>query len=82
MNGKLQSATSDLRYMYHTDLVPYVFQLMAYLLELRGNSIQKVYVDLFQPLLAPALWSRRSYRPPLVRLLQAYLTNAPQVKAT
>lgn len=38
-------------------------------------------MGLFQALLSPTLWSRPGYQPPLVRLLQAYMTNAPQVCA-
>jgi len=62
-----------------TELAPYVFQILAYLLELRGTGLQQSYVSLLPSLVAPSLWQRPGYQPPLVRLLQAYLTNAPQI---
>jgi exportin-2 (importin alpha re-exporter) len=61
------------------ELGPYVFQVLAYMLELRGTGTQQAYVALLPSLLMPILWQRVGYQPPLVRLLQAYLNNAPQL---
>lgn len=52
---------------------PYVFQILAQLLEYRPDGLSDAYRALFQPLLAPANWDRKGNCPALVRLLQAYL---------
>jgi exportin-2 (importin alpha re-exporter) len=65
-------------------LSPYVFQVLAQLLELRPAAagadavtvVGGAYAALFQPLLAPTLYERRGNVPGLVRLLQAYLGKA------
>jgi exportin-2 (importin alpha re-exporter) len=53
---------------------PYVFQILAQLLELRAD-ISAPYVAIFPNLLMPALWSNTGNVPAITRLLQAYLTK-------
>jgi len=61
------------------EFAPYVFQILAQLLELRpgsgtpGMGFSAPYTALFPPLLSPVLWERKGNVPALVRLLQAYL---------
>lgn len=54
---------------------PYVFQILAQLLEYRADNtgLGDAYGMLLAPLLSPALWERRGNIPALTRLLQAYL---------
>lgn len=56
-----------------SEFTPYVFQLLAQLLEFRTTGLGPAYESLLPPLLTPALWERRGNIPALVRLLQAYL---------
>lgn len=62
-----------------TEFTPYVFQVLAQLLEYRpaGSGLGHAYEGLFPPLLSPALWERKGNVPALVRLLQAYIRKAP-----
>lgn len=55
------------------EFIPYTFQILSVLLELRSGPIPQVYMDLFSFLLMPALWDRPGNISPLVRLLQAYV---------
>ena len=52
---------------------PYVFQILAQLLEYRSDGLSEPYRALFAPLLAPANWERKGNVPALTRLLKAYL---------
>ena len=52
---------------------PYVFQILAQMLEFRPDGLSDPYRALFQPLLSPSLWERKANCPALVRLLRAYL---------
>ncbi|GAA5808330.1 hypothetical protein MFLAVUS_001720 [Mucor flavus] len=55
------------------EFTPYVFQLLAQLLEQhKGTELTEAYVALLAPLLNPGLWEQGNI-PALVRLLQAYL---------
>jgi CAS/CSE protein, C-terminus len=49
---------------------PYVFQILAQLLELRPGQFSAAYTALFPPLMLPQLWERRGNVPALVRLVQ------------
>lgn len=55
------------------EFAPYVFQILAQLLELRPGGFTPAYTQLFPPLLNPTLWERKGNVPALTRLLQAYL---------
>ncbi|CAO1617205.1 unnamed protein product [Jaminaea pallidilutea] len=61
-----------------SDFIPFVFQLLSQLLELRstGSGLPSSYQSLLPSLLTPALWQSRGNVPALVRLLQAYLAKA------
>ena len=58
-----------------SEFTPYVFQVLAQLLEYRrGDSgLGEAYASLFAPLLTPLLWERKGNVPALTRLLRAYL---------
>jgi exportin-2 (importin alpha re-exporter) len=60
------------------EFTPYVFQVLAQLLEYRppGTGLSPAYQSLFPPLLTPALWEKRGNVPALARLIQAYICKA------
>ncbi|CUS11908.1 unnamed protein product [Tuber aestivum] len=59
-----------------TEFIPYVFQLLALLLESDAPApLPRRYKDLMTPLLTPALWESRGNVPALVRLLQAIMAR-------
>lgn len=59
------------------EFMPYVFQMLALLLETRellvGGAIPEPYWALFPCLLSPALWDRSGNVTPLIRLLCAFI---------
>ncbi|GBG29239.1 Exportin-2 [Hondaea fermentalgiana] len=59
-----------------SELTPYVFQILAQLLELRPSKISQGYLSLFPPLLHPDNWRNVGNHPALVRLLEAYMRKA------
>lgn len=64
------------------EYMPYVFQIMAQLLEAHAavdtaRELPDAYRSLLPPLLMPALWESRGHVPALVRLLRAYLAQSP-----
>lgn len=63
-----------------SEFTPYVFQVLAQLLEYRskGNGVGEAYTMLFQPLLTPVLWDSKANVPALTRLLQAYLEKGAE----
>ncbi|XP_034952194.1 exportin-2 [Chelonus insularis] len=57
------------------EFMPYVFQILALLLELRtGTEVPESYMALFPCLLSPVLFERQGNIHPLNRLLQAVVT--------
>eukprot|EP00850_Spirogloea_muscicola_P008170 SM000043S15798 [mRNA] locus=s43:232850:238627:+ [translate_table: standard] len=60
------------------EFAPYVFQILALLIEIRSPPLPQGYMAIFPPLLTPLLWQRSANVPALVRLLQAYLQKAGQ----
>jgi exportin-2 (importin alpha re-exporter) len=60
------------------EFTPYVFQVLAQLLEYRpaATGLGESYTMLFQPLLTPTLWEQKGNVPALTRLMQAYLKKA------
>jgi len=59
-----------------TEFVPYVFQVLAQLLEFKVDDVGSSYGTLFAPLLTPALWESKGNIPALSRLLVAYVAKA------
>jgi exportin-2 (importin alpha re-exporter) len=59
------------------ELSPYVFQVLAQLLEYRPrqSGLGEAYTTLFPPLLMVSLWDRNGNVPALTRLLHAYLSK-------
>lgn len=59
-----------------SEFIPYVFQILALLLELRPNQdISEPYMALFPCLLSPVLFERQANIHPLNRLLQAFVSH-------
>ena len=60
------------------EFTPYVFQILAQLLELRapGTGLGEAYTQLFPPLLTPSIWEKKGNVPALARLFQAYIDKA------
>ena len=62
--------------MLFAEFIPYVFQVLALMLEMHSEgTISPPYQALLPHLLLPVLWSRDGNIPPLVRLLQAYVSR-------
>lgn len=57
------------------DFAPYVFQVLAQLIEAYAPPLPPMYTQVFPPLLNPVLWERSGNVPALVRLLQAFLVS-------
>uniref|UniRef100_A0A7S1YF25 Exportin-2 C-terminal domain-containing protein n=1 Tax=Grammatophora oceanica TaxID=210454 RepID=A0A7S1YF25_9STRA len=60
-----------------SEFTPYVFQVLAQLLEFRPQGLGDAYKALFPPLLSPSIWSREGNVPALTRLMRAYLEKPP-----
>lgn len=63
------------------EFMPYVFQMLSLLLEMRENNnsdIPEPYWALFPCLLSPALWDRTGNVTPLIRLLSAFIRKGSQ----
>ncbi|CAF0730448.1 unnamed protein product [Adineta steineri] len=58
------------------EFVPYVLQIIGFLLESHTSSIPETYRALFQSILTPSFWDRSGNIPALSRLLQAYIEKA------
>lgn len=66
------------------EFMPYVFQMLALLLEMREttNTIPEAYWALFPCLLSPTLWDRAGNVTPLIKLICAFIRQgSPQVAA-
>ena len=64
------------------EFTPYVFQVLAQLLEYRPDGLSDAYSSLFGPLMTPSLWESKGNVPGLTRLVTAYLLKgAPQLIA-
>ena len=59
------------------EFLPYVFQILSLLLEVRPSPVPEPYMAIYPLLLTPALWERQGNIPALVRLLQAFIQKAP-----
>ncbi len=60
-----------------SEFLPYVFQILSLLLELRPLPVPQLYMVIYPLLLTPTLWERNGNVPALVRLLQAFIQKAP-----
>ncbi|KAG2526744.1 hypothetical protein JM16_003714 [Phytophthora kernoviae] len=58
-------------------LSPYVYQVLAQMLELRPSGVSDAYKSMFPVLLNPTLWERVSNVPAIVKLIEAYMRKAP-----
>ena len=61
-----------------SEFLPYIFQILSLLLELRPLPIPQPYMVIYPLLLTPTLWDHSGNVPGLVRLLQAFVEKAPQ----
>lgn len=55
--------------------IPYVFQLLAQMLELHTSDVPPAYRELLPFLLTPASWQQKGSIPGLVKLLKAFLAR-------
>ena len=62
-----------------SEFVPYVFQILSLMLELRPSPIPAPYMVIFPLLLTPALWERTGNIAALVRLLRAFIEKCPAI---
>jgi len=58
------------------DFVPYVFQIMTLLLDLRPTPIPQLYLGLLPSFLCESLYTRPGNVPPLTALLRSFLSRA------
>lgn len=75
--GKLFPIVESILVRDVSEFLPYVFQILSLLLELRPLPIPQLYMAVYPLLLTPALWERNGNVPALVRLLQAFVEKAP-----
>eukprot|EP01135_Chromosphaera_perkinsii_P000361 Nk52_evm8s78 gene=Nk52_evmTU8s78 len=55
------------------EFLPYVFQLLAQMLNANTGSVGGYYMEIFRALLTPMLWERNGNIPALVKLLSTYM---------
>lgn len=60
-----------------SEFLPYMFQILSLLLELRPLPIPSAYMTIYPHLLTPVLWEHTGNIPALVRLLQAFIEKSP-----
>jgi exportin-2 (importin alpha re-exporter) len=54
-------------------LSPYVYQVLAQMLDLRPSGVSQAYMSMFPILLSPTLWDRVSNAPAIVKLIEVGL---------
>jgi exportin-2 (importin alpha re-exporter) len=59
------------------EFIPYVFQILAQMLEIHTNTVPPAYSSLVGILFTPAVWQQRGNVPALVRLIKAFITKDP-----
>ena len=57
------------------EYIPYVFQLLAQMLDLHTQDIPAAYRELLPFLLTPAAWTQKGSIPGLVKLLKAFMSH-------
>lgn len=60
------------------EYIPYVFQVLAQMLELHTTDVPSDYRSLLPFLLQPAIWQQKGSIPGLVKLLKAFLARDSQ----
>lgn len=60
------------------EYIPYVFQVLAQMLELHTTDVPSDYRSLLPFLLQPAIWQQKGSVPGLVKLLKAFLARDSQ----
>lgn len=63
-----------------TEFQPYFVQLVAQLLERRGEPIPENYLQILPSLLQQGLWASKANQPALTRLIKAYLKRCAPKK--
>ena len=58
-----------------TEYIPYVFQILAQMLDLHKGEIPAEYRSLLPVLLTPASWQQKGSIPGLVKLLKTFLSH-------
>jgi exportin-2 (importin alpha re-exporter) len=61
--------------MHILEYIPYVFQILAQMLELHTTDVPAEYRSLLPFLLTPAMWQQKGSVPGLVKLLTAFLAH-------
>ena len=61
------------------EFVPYVFQILAYCLEVfpKGKPIPEEYHQIIKPLCSPAVWEYKGNIPAISRLISAIVSSSP-----
>lgn len=81
----MTSLLSDKTFLtsFYAEYIPYVFQLLAQMLELHTSDVPAAYRELLPFLLTPASWQQKGSIPGLVKLLKAFLArDAKQMVAS
>lgn len=60
-------------------LSPYVYQVLAQMLELRPSGVSPAYMSMFPVLLTPSLWDRISNGPAIVKLIEVNIMQPARV---
>jgi len=60
---------------FFSEYIPYVFQILAQMLELHTADVPTSYRSLLPFLLQPAIWMQKGSVPGLVKLLKAFLVR-------
>ncbi|CCJ29989.1 unnamed protein product [Pneumocystis jirovecii] len=60
-----------------TEFIPYIFQILAQLLEYHNSDLPDTYKLLVPPILSASLWDFKGNIPALVRFLQAIIFQSP-----
>ncbi len=55
---------------------PYVFQIFAQLISLRGTPLPQQYMQVFQPILQAMFWEREGNIPALLRFVQVCIAGS------
>lgn len=80
--GKLTGSLCICRRAHEAEFIPYIFQILAQLLELHStDKLPQEYQALLQPLLSAQLWEQRGNVPALTRIWKALLVRGGPIIA-